>query len=201
MLTVWVLGHHTKQFDKSRPFVIQSSVIPHSSGQPASGWFVLTRVFYEHMQPDITDPQDLSEPAQERVRRSFSNQAFMSTLGAELTTVGKGVVEIRLPFSNKLTQQNGYIHAGAVIAVLDSACGYAALSVARDGVDVLTVELKTNLLAPASGNLLIAKGQVKKAGKTLTVCTADAFAITDTGEKLVATMLATIINLPTSPAE
>ena len=79
---------------------------------------------------------------EERVRRSFSNQAFMSTLGAELTVVGLGVVEIRLPFSSKLTQQHGYLHAGAVTAVLDSACGYAALSLAPDDRDVLTVELK-----------------------------------------------------------
>jgi uncharacterized protein (TIGR00369 family) len=122
----------------------------------------------------------------------------MTTLGAELTTVGPGVVEIRLPFSAKFTQQNGYLHAGAVIAVLDSACGYAALSLARNGRDVLTVELKANLLAPASGEALIAKAQVKKAGKTLTVCTADAFSTTGSGEKLVATMLATIISLPSA---
>ena len=69
---------------------------------------------------------------EERVRRSFSSQAFMSTLGADLTAVGQGVVEIRLPFSTKLTQQHGYLHAGAVTAVLDSACGYAALSLAPD---------------------------------------------------------------------
>lgn len=133
---------------------------------------------------------------EERVRRSFSNQAFMSTLGAELTVVGEGVVEIRLPFSSKLTQQHGYLHAGAVTAVLDSACGYAALSLAPDDKDVLTVEFKQNLLAPAAGELLIARAQVKRAGKTLTVCTADAFAITDSREKLVATMLATIMSIP-----
>lgn len=133
---------------------------------------------------------------EERVRRSFSNQAFMSTLGAELTVVGQGVVEIRLPFSAKLTQQHGYLHAGAVTAVLDSACGYAALSLAPDDKDVLTVEFKQNLLAPAVGDALIAKGHVKRAGKTLTICTADAFAITDSREKLVATMLATIMNIP-----
>ena len=131
-----------------------------------------------------------------RVRRSFSNQAFMSTLGAKLTVVGEGVVEIRLPFSLKLTQQHGYLHAGAVTAVMDSACGYAALSLAPDDKDVLTVEFKQNLLAPAVGDALIAKGHVKRAGKTLTICTADAFAITDSGEKLVATMLATIMNIP-----
>ena len=133
---------------------------------------------------------------QERIRRSFLNQAFMSTLGAELTGVGQGVVEIRLPFSSKLTQQHGYLHAGAVTAVLDSACGYAALSLAPDDKDVLTVEFKQNLLAPAAGELLIARAQVKRAGKTLTVCTADAFAITGSKEKLVATMLATIMNIP-----
>src|SRR5262250_3062153 len=106
---------------------------------------------------------------EERVRRSFSNQAFMSTLGAELTVVGQGVVEIRLPFSSKLTQQHGYLHAGAVTAVLDSACGYAALSLAPDDKDVLTVKFKQNLLAPATGELLIAKAQMKKARKTLTI--------------------------------
>jgi uncharacterized protein (TIGR00369 family) len=83
------------------------------------------------MQPGIPDPQDLGEAAQERFRRSFSNQASMSTLGAELTTVGPGVVEIRLPFTAKFTQQSGYLHAGAAIAVLDSAGGYAALSLAQ----------------------------------------------------------------------
>ena len=133
---------------------------------------------------------------EERVRRSFSNQAFMSTLGAELTVVGQGVVEIRLPFSSKLTQQHGYLHAGAVTAVLDSACGYAALSLAPDDKDVLTVEFKQNLLAPAAGEALVARAHVKRAGKTLTVCAADAFAITDSKEKLVATMLATIMNVP-----
>lgn len=133
---------------------------------------------------------------EERVRRSFANQAFMSTLGAELTAVGQGSVEIRLPFSPKLTQQHGYLHAGAVTAILDSACGYAALSLAPEDKDVLTVELKENLLAPAAGEMLVARAQVKRAGKTLTVCTADAFAITGSGEKLVATMLATIMSIP-----
>jgi uncharacterized protein (TIGR00369 family) len=132
----------------------------------------------------------------ERIRRSFLSQAFMSTLGAELTVVGQGVIEIRLPFSSKLTQQHGYLHAGAVTAVLDSACGYAALTLAPDDKDVLTVEFKQNLLAPAAGEMLVARAHVKRAGKTLTVCTADAFTITDSREKLVATMMATIMNVP-----
>jgi len=120
----------------------------------------------------------------------------MSTLGAELTTVGEGVVEIRLPFSSNLTQQNGYLHAGAITAVLDSACGYAALSVAADDKEVLSVEFKVNLLSPAVGEILKARAQVKRAGQTLTVCTADAFAVSGGKEKVVATMLATIMALP-----
>jgi uncharacterized protein (TIGR00369 family) len=87
---------------------------------------------------------------EERVRQSFSMQAFMSTLGAQLTAVVQGGVEVSLPFSPNLTQQNGYLHAGAITAVLDSACGYAALTVAADDKEVLTVELKVNLLAPAA---------------------------------------------------
>src|SRR5215470_13524581 len=103
---------------------------------------------------------------EERVRQSFSSQAFMSTLGAELTAVGHGSVEIRLPFSARLTQQHGYLHAGAIAAILDSACGYAALSLAAEGKDVLTVELKENLMAPAAGEVFIARAHVKRAGKT-----------------------------------
>jgi uncharacterized protein (TIGR00369 family) len=122
----------------------------------------------------------------------------MSTLGAELTAVVQGGVEIRLPFSPGLTQQNGYLHAGAITAVLDSACGYAALTMAADDKDVLTVEFKVNLLSPATGEAFAARAQVKKAGRTLTICTADAFAITDGKEKLVATMLATIMAVPIS---
>jgi uncharacterized protein (TIGR00369 family) len=138
---------------------------------------------------------------EERVRQSFSRQAFMSTLGAKLTAVAEGGLEIRLPFSPALTQQNGYLHAGAITAVLDSACGYAALTVAADDKEVLTVEFKVNLLAPAAGEVFAARAQVKKAGRTLTVCTADAFAISNGSEKLVATMLATIISVPIRPAK
>ena len=138
---------------------------------------------------------------EERVRQSFSRQAFMSTLGAALTTVRQGGVEIRLPFSPNLTQQNGYLHAGAITAVLDSACGYAALTMAADDKDVLTVEFKVNLLAPAAGEFFEARAQVKRAGQTLTVCAADAFAVSGGKEKVVATMLATIMALPKTTAK
>lgn len=137
----------------------------------------------------------------DRVRQSFSKQAFMSTLGAELTVVEEGVVEIQLPFSPSLTQQDGYLHAGAISAVLDSACGYAALSVAPADHEVLTVEFKVNLLAPATGKVFVAKAQVKRAGRKLTVCTADAFAVTGDKQKVIATMLATIMAVPITRAK
>jgi uncharacterized protein (TIGR00369 family) len=119
----------------------------------------------------------------------------MSTIGAEMILVERGRVEIRFPFSSKLTQQNGFVHAGAVTSIMDSACGYAALSVAPEEADVLSVEFKVNLLAPATGESFVARAAVKRAGKRLAVCTADAFAIKAGEEKLIATMLATIINM------
>lgn len=145
-----------------------------------------------------SQPAGSANEIESRVRQSFSKQAFMSNLGAELTAVGQGVVEIRLPFSPTLTQQDGYLHAGAITAVLDSACGYAALSVAPAGHEVLSVEFKVNLLAPAASELFIARAQVKRAGRKLTVCSADAFGVTGGKQKVVATMLATIMNMPPS---
>jgi uncharacterized protein (TIGR00369 family) len=119
----------------------------------------------------------------------------MTTLGASITTPKPGQVEIAFPFHPSLTQQNDFVHAGAITSILDSACGYAALSVAPEGHDVLSVEFKVNLLAPAVGESFSARAQVKRAGKTLVVCAADAFARKDGKEKLVATMLATIMAL------
>jgi len=125
------------------------------------------------------------------VRESFAKQRMMSTLGARLTRVAAGEVEIELPFRDDLTQQHGFLHAGAVSAVLDSSCGYAAFSLAPPGAGVLSVEFKTNLLAPASGDLLIARGRVIRAGRTISVCQADGFMRTGDKETTVATMLAT----------
>ncbi|MGB7585570.1 MAG: PaaI family thioesterase [Terriglobales bacterium] len=119
----------------------------------------------------------------------------MATIGAELASVTAGAVEIRLPFGKHLTQQNDFLHAGVITSILDSACGYAALSVAPENAEVLSVEFKINLLAPAVGESFIARAQVKRAGKTLTVCTADAFTLSQGSEKLVATMQATIMNM------
>jgi uncharacterized protein (TIGR00369 family) len=141
------------------------------------------------------------EAFEKKVRDSFGRQAFMSTIGAEMVSVSRGTVEIRFPFSTELTQQNGFVHAGAVTSIMDSACGYAALSVASEQADVLSVEFKVNLLAPGAGESFVARASVKRAGKRLAVCTADAFAIRAGKEKLIATMLATMMNMDSKPAE
>lgn len=133
------------------------------------------------------------EDFERRVRDSFAQQKFMATLGASVSVSGKGNVEIEFPYHAALTQQNGFVHAGAITSILDSACGYAALSVAPPGCDVLSAEFKTNLLAPAVGDRFVARATVKRAGKTLIVCAADCFAQRNGSDKLVATMLGTIM--------
>jgi len=119
----------------------------------------------------------------------------MKTLGAEISVLDHGQVEIRVGYRPTLTQQNGFIHAGVLTSILDSACGYAAMSVGPEKHDVLSVEFKVNLLARAKGERFVARAAVKRAGKNLTVCTADAFAIQNGQEKVVATMLATMMNI------
>ena len=133
------------------------------------------------------------EEFERRVRDSFRRQGFMTTLGAEIAMRKMGEVEIRFPFHPSLTQQNDFVHAGAITSILDSACGYAALSVAPEDHDVLSVEFKVNFLSPAVGEEFCARSHVKRAGKTLTVCAADAYAKKNGEEKLIATMLATIM--------
>ena len=140
-------------------------------------------------------------PAREQlIRDSFASQGLMRTIGAEIKSISAGQLEIHFPVRPALTQQNGFIHAGAVTSVMDSACGYAAWSVAPDNHNILSVEFKVNLLAPAAGELFIVRSAVKRAGKTLTICTADAFAVQDKDqdkkEKPIATMLATMIARP-----
>src|ERR1700756_2295607 len=98
---------------------------------------------------------------EKKVRTSFAKQGLMSTLSAEMTSVGTGTVEIRCSFDAKWTQQNGFVHAGVITSILDSACGYAALSVAPMESEVLTVEFKVNLLAPAVGEMFVARAVVK----------------------------------------
>ena len=140
------------------------------------------------------DPPDAGFEA--RVRASFAQQAMMRLLGAELVAVRAGDVEIALPFRSDLTQQHGYLHAAAITAVADSACGYAALSLMKPGFEVLSVEFKVNLLAPAAGQRFVAHAWVLKPGRTLTVCAAEVRAEGPDGDKLVAAMQGTMIGAP-----
>ncbi|MEP6769332.1 MAG: PaaI family thioesterase [Acidobacteriota bacterium] len=130
------------------------------------------------------------------VRANFDRQTFMRALGATLEVVEAGRVEIGVSFSEGLCQQNGFLHAGVLTSVADSACGYAALTMAPPDHDVLAVEFKINLLRPASAPRFVARARVLRAGRTLTVCTAEVFGITPSGEELVATMLSTVIVRP-----
>jgi uncharacterized protein (TIGR00369 family) len=130
---------------------------------------------------------------EERVRASFTRQGLMTTLGASLVEVAPGAVAIALPFDARLTQQHGFLHTGALIAVLDSACGYAALTLLPTGSEVLTVELKVNLLAPATGERFEARGEVIRSGRTLSVCRGEAYALGPEGRTHVATLLTTMI--------
>jgi len=134
-----------------------------------------------------------------RVRDSFDRQAAMKTIGAELSRVTAGTTEILLPYRDDLTQQHGFIHAGIIATILDSACGYAAFTLVPADASVLTIEYKVNLLSPAIGESFAARGRVVRAGKSITVCSADAFAIGAKGEKLVATMLGTIMAVYNRP--
>lgn len=142
-------------------------------------------------------PRDAAYDA--RVRASFARQALMTTIGATLVRVAPGEVDIDLPFREDLTQQHGFLHGGIVTAIADSACGYAALSLLPPEAAVLTVEYKVNLLAPARGARLLARGRVLRPGRTLTVCRADVAALDDGAERLVATMLATIMAVRDRP--
>jgi uncharacterized protein (TIGR00369 family) len=119
----------------------------------------------------------------------------METIGARLTRVSPGEVEVELAFREDLTQQHGYLHAGVVTSIVDSACGYAALSLTEAGAEVLSVEYKINLLAPSVGEKVIARGRVVRAGRNVTVCLGEVFAVTGGEEKLTATMLATMMSV------
>ncbi|MFE3598070.1 PaaI family thioesterase [Streptomyces sp. NPDC059142] len=131
-----------------------------------------------------------------RVQDSFERQGLMAHLGARITHVGPGRVHLVLPVRPEVTQQNGYVHAGATSAVADSAGGYAALTLFPEECDVLTVEYKINLLAPAAGDHVEAVGTVLRSGRTLTVCQLEVYGVRGTGERtLVATGQQTLIRL------
>ena len=131
----------------------------------------------------------------EKVRESFNAQSAMRTFGAELTRVEPGAVDIELPYRKDLTQQNGFLHAGIITTIADSACGYAAFSLMPKGADVLSVEFKVNLLSPAVGEKFLTEGRVLRAGKTLTIVQGNVFGLSNGQQKHVATMLATVMCL------
>ena len=131
----------------------------------------------------------------ERVRDSFSRQTVMNLIGAQLTRVEPGLVEIVLPYRRDLCQQHGFFHAGMTSTIADSAGGYAAFSLFPGDSSVLTTEYKINLLAPADGERLRALGRVIKPGRTLTICDVEVFAVKDGKEKICAKLLQTLMTM------
>jgi uncharacterized protein (TIGR00369 family) len=138
------------------------------------------------------EPRDPAFEA--RVRASFERQKVMAELGATLGDIRAGAVEIRFPFQERFSQQHGFLHAGIVATILDSACGYAAFSLMPADAGVLSIEFKINFLAPASGDHFVARAKVLRPGRTVTVCQGSVFAIQkDSGETRVASMQASIM--------
>lgn len=132
----------------------------------------------------------------ERVRASFARQVVMGTIGAELTSVTPGIVEIEMPYSPALTQQHGFLHAGIISTALDSACGYAAFSLMPPDAAVLTIEFKLNMLSPGRGERFLFRGSVTKPGRTIIVADGQAYAYAADGEaRLIATMTATMMTI------
>jgi uncharacterized protein (TIGR00369 family) len=138
------------------------------------------------------------------VRESFDRLTLMKTIGAKLERVSAGEVEIVLPFRNDLTQHHGFMAAAVLTAVVDTACGYAAMTLMPPGSSVLTIEYKANFLAPGRGQRMVARGRVIRPGRTVTVCAGDVVAVDGGSEKPVATLLATMMRVtgepPGSPA-
>jgi len=141
-----------------------------------------------------TNPNSAAE-----VESGFARQEVMKTLGAYLISVAPGQVEIGVDFRGDLTQQHGYLHAGVVTTIVDSACGFAAYTLMPPGSGVLTVEYKVNFLAPASGERFIAIGRVIKPGRTLTVCNGEVFAVQNGERKAIAIIQTTMMRLAEKP--
>lgn len=141
-------------------------------------------------------PHQTSNPNYvDEIKQSFAKQTVMALIGGELTRVEPGVVEISLPYRNDLTQQHGYVHAGIITTIADSACGYAAYTLMPPNSDVLAVEFKVNLMRPAKGETFLARAEVIKSGRTLAVVRADVHAITGAQRELVAIMQGTMMCL------
>lgn len=130
-----------------------------------------------------------------KVRQSFAKQQAMKSIGIEIVELEAGHIVLGMAFTKDFTQQHGFIHGGVIATALDSACGYAALSLMEAEAAVLTVEFKTSFLAPAKGDHFVIKGNVVKPGRSLTFSEAHAFAIVGDAEKLIASMSATLMSV------
>lgn len=139
-----------------------------------------------------------TESYKQKVEDSFNSQKFMDFIGAKLMKVEPGFCEIHLPYNDNLTQQDGFFHAGIISTLADNAAGYAAFSLMEEAASVLAVEFKLNLISPGIGDLLIARANVLKTGRTLSVCRADVFVMKDGVEKLCAASQATLIQIKKS---
>ncbi|KPH14374.1 PaaI family thioesterase [Chryseobacterium sp. ERMR1:04] len=129
----------------------------------------------------------------EKIKQSFDKQGLMKTFNAKLIAVEKGQVKITCDFSEGLTQQHGFFHAGVATSIVDSACGYAALTMMPDNMEVLSVEFKINFMKPAKTDKLVAIGKVLQAGRTLTIC--EGYVYDSSEEKLISKMMATMIGV------
>ncbi len=129
------------------------------------------------------------------IRQSFANQSFMTSIGAELMSVSAGSVKIALPFRDDLLQHHGYLHGAVIAAIVDTACGYSALTLMPPDSTVLTVEYKVNFMSPAEGDRIVARGQVVKPGRNLTVCSGEAVTMAGGSEIVVAVLMATMVRV------
>ena len=133
------------------------------------------------------------EAVETRIRQSFARQGAMETLGAELTRISPGVVEIELAYDRKLTQQHGFLHAGVISAALDTACSYAAYTVIEQEASLLTIEFKVNLMSPGRGERFLFRSEITKPGSNIIVADGRGYALTEGPAKLIASMTSTMM--------
>lgn len=155
----------------------------------------MSKINFVHWCRNMGKTAEISPRIAENIQASFAAQSLMTTLGAELRSVAPGAVEIAAPLNAGNLQQHGFAHAGLTFAIGDSAAGYAALSLLPEGSEVLTTEMKINLLAPGKGDGLIARGRVIRPGRRLVVVQADVFACAEGAERHIALLTGTMIPL------
>lgn len=134
-----------------------------------------------------------------KVRESFARQNAMKSIGIKIAAIAPGQLTLSMPFNADFAQQHGFVHAGIITTALDSCCGYAAHSLMDEHASVLSVEFKSNFLAPAKGDRFVFRAEVVKSGRTISVADASAYAVLDGQEKLIATMTATLMAIHNRP--